>query len=62
MKIDKSYMELNERMIQEKIREQEIVFNSVNDPTIRRLVDDRITTLKVELALYRRLMEERWLC
>ena len=62
MKIDKSYMELNERMIQEKIREQEIVFNSINDPAIRRLVDDRITTLKVELALYRRLMEERWLC
>ena len=59
MKIDKSYMELNERMIQEKIREQEIVFNSINDPAIRRLVDDRITTLKVELALYRRLMEER---
>ena len=58
MKIDKSYMELNERMIQEKIREQEIVFNSVNDPAIRRLVDDRITTLKVELDLYRRLMEE----
>lgn len=58
MKIDKSYMELNERMIQEKIREQEIVFNSINDPAIRRLVDDRITTLKVELDLYRRLMEE----
>lgn len=58
MKIDKSYMELNERMIQEKIREQEIVFNSINDPDIRRLVDDRITTLKVELASYRRLMEE----
>lgn len=58
MKIDKSYMELNERMIQEKIREQEIVFNSINDPDIRRLVDDRITTLKVELNLYRRLMEE----
>lgn len=58
MKIDKSYMELNERMIQEKIREQEIVFNSINDPDIRRLVDDRITTLKVELDLYRRLMEE----
>lgn len=58
MKIDKSYMELNERMIQEKIREQEIVFNSINDPDIRRLVDDRITALKVELALYRRLMEE----
>lgn len=59
MKIDKSYMELNERMIQDKIKEQEIVFNSVNDPAIRRLVDDRITALKVELALYRRLMEER---
>lgn len=58
MRIDKSYMELNERMIQEKIREQEIVFNSINDPDIRRLVDDRITTLKVELDLYRRLMEE----
>ena len=58
MRIDKSYMELNERMIQEKIREQEIVFNSINDPAIRRLVDDRITTLKVELDLYRRLMEE----
>lgn len=58
MKIDKSYMELNERMIQEKIREQEIVFNSINDPDIRRLVDDRITALKVELNLYRRLMEE----
>jgi hypothetical protein len=58
MKLDKSYMELNERMIQEKIKEQEIVFNSINDPDIRRLVDDRITTLKVELALYRRLMEE----
>lgn len=58
MKIDKSYMELNERMIQEKIREQEIVFNSINDPAIRRLVDDRITTLKVELDLYRRLMED----
>ena len=58
MRIDKSYMELNERMIQEKIREQEIVFNSVNDPAIRRLVDDRITALKVELNLYRRLMEE----
>lgn len=58
MRIDKSYMELNERMIQEKIREQEIVFKSVNDPAIRRLVDDRITTLKVELDLYRRLMEE----
>lgn len=58
MRIDKSYMELNERMIQEKIREQEIVFNSINDPAIRRLVDDRITTLKVELNLYRRLMEE----
>ena len=52
-------MELNERMIQDKIKEQEIVFNSVNDPAIRRLVDDRITALKVELALYRRLMEER---
>lgn len=59
MKIDKSYMELNERMIQDKIKEQEIVFNSVNDPAIRRLVDDRITALKVELDLYRRLMEER---
>lgn len=59
MKIDKSYMELNERMIQDKIKEQEIVFNSVNDPVIRRLVDDRITALKVELDLYRRLMEER---
>ena len=59
MKIDKSYMELNERMIQDKIKEQEIVFNSINDPAIRRLVDDRITALKVELALYRRLMEER---
>lgn len=58
MRIDKSYMELNERMIQEKIKEQEIVFNSINDPAIRRLVDDRITTLKVELDLYRRLMEE----
>lgn len=58
MRIDKRYMELNERMIQEKIREQEIVFNSINDPAIRRLVDDRITTLKVELDLYRRLMEE----
>ena len=58
MRIDKSYMELNERMIQEKIREQEIVFNSVNDPAIRRLVDDRITALKVELSLYRRLMED----
>ena len=58
MKIDKSYMEFNERMIQEKIKEQEIVFNSVNDPAIRRLVDDRITALKVELDLYRRLMEE----
>lgn len=58
MKIDKSYMELNERMIQEKIREQEIVFNSINDPAIRHLVDDRITALKVELDLYRRLMEE----
>ena len=58
MRIDKSYMELNERMIQEKIREQEIVFNSVNDPAIRRLVDDRITALKVELNLYRRLMED----
>ena len=59
MKIDKTYMELNERMIQDKIKEQEIVFNSVNDPAIRRLVDDRITALKVELDLYRRLMEER---
>ena len=59
MKIDKSYMELNERIIQDKIKEQEIVFNSVNDPAIRRLVDDRITALKVELDLYRRLMEER---
>lgn len=59
MKIDKSYLELNERMIQDKIKEQEIVFNSVNDPAIRRLVDDRITALKVELDLYRRLMEER---
>ena len=59
MKIDKSYMELNERMIQDKIKEQEIVFDSVNDPAIRRLVDDRITALKVELDLYRRLMEER---
>ena len=58
MKIDKSYMELNERMIQEKIKEQEIVFNSINDLAIRRLVDDRITSLKVELDLYRRLMEE----
>ena len=58
MRIDKSYMELNERMIQEKIREQEIVFNSINDPAIRRLVDDRITALKVELDLYRRLMED----
>lgn len=58
MKIDKSYMELNERMIQEKIKEQEIVFNSINDPAIRRLVDDRITSIKVELDLYRRLMEE----
>jgi hypothetical protein len=58
MRIDKSYMELNERMIQEKIREQEIAFNSINDPAIRRLVDDRITSLKVELALYRRLIEE----
>ena len=37
MKIDKSYLELNERMIQDKIKEQEIVFNSVNDPAIRRL-------------------------
>jgi|GEM_PF-2985659 len=59
MKIDKSYMKLNEKMIEEKIKEQEIVFNSVNDPAIRRLVDDRITALKVELDLYRRLMEER---
>lgn len=59
MKIDKTYLELNERMIQDKIKEQEIVFNSVNDPAIRRLVDDRITALKVELDLYRRLMEER---
>ena len=59
MRIDKSFLEAQERMIQEKIREQEIVFNSINDPAIRRLVDDRITTLKVELALYRRLMEER---
>lgn len=59
MKIDRSYLELNERMIQDKIKEQEIVFNSVNDPAIRRLVDDRITALKVELDLYRRLMEER---
>ena len=59
MKIDKTYMELNEKMIQDKIKEQEIVFNSVNDPAIRRLVDDRITALKVELDLYRRLMEER---
>ena len=58
MKIDKTYMELNERMIEEKIKEQEIVFNSINDPAIRRLVDDRITALKVELDLYRRLMEE----
>lgn len=58
MRLDKSYMELNERMIQDKIKEQEIVFNSINDPAIRRLVDDRITSLKVELALYRRLMEE----
>ena len=59
MKIDKTYLEINERMIQDKIKEQEIVFNSVNDPAIRRLVDDRITALKVELDLYRRLMEER---
>lgn len=58
MRLDKSYMELNERTIQDKIKEQEIVFNSINDPAIRRLVDDRITSLKVELALYRRLMEE----
>ena len=58
MKIDRTYMELNERMIEEKIKEQEIVFNSINDPAIRRLVDDRITALKVELDLYRRLMEE----
>lgn len=58
MRLDKSYMELNERTIQDKIKEQEIVFNSINDPAIRRLVDDRITSLKVELDLYRRLMEE----
>jgi hypothetical protein len=58
MRLDKSFLEAQERMIQEKIKEQEIVFKSVNDPAIRKLVDDRITSLKVELALYRRLTEE----
>ena len=57
MRIDKSFLEAQERMIQEKIKEQEIVFNSVNDPAIRQLVDDRITRLKVELYFYQTTME-----
>lgn len=57
MRLDKSFLEAQERMIQEKIKEQEIVFNSVNDPAIRQLVDDRITRLKVELYFYQTTME-----
>ena len=57
MRIDKSFLEAQERMIQEKIKEQEIVFNSVNDPAIRQLVDDRITRLKVELYFYQTTMK-----
>lgn len=56
MKIDKIFMDLTMKTISEKIKEQEIAYNYVKDPQVKRMIDDRITQLKVELDLYERLL------
>lgn len=56
--LDRMLYDMAVRNIEEKIHEQEIVYNSVDDPAVKRLVDDRITSLKVELGLYRRILGE----
>lgn len=56
MKIDKIFMDLTMKAISEKIKEQEIAYNHVEDPQVKRMIDDRITQLKVELDLYERIL------
>lgn len=56
MSIDRLYIDFTMRSIEEKIKEQEIVLKNIEDEITRRLVENRITQLKVELNMYAQML------
>lgn len=56
--MDYEFIGLSMKTLEEKIKEYTIAFNSVDDPNVKRLIDNRITQFEVELALYKRLLNK----
>lgn len=56
--MDYEFIGLSMKTIEEKIKEYTIAMNAVDDPNVKRLIDNRITQFEVELALYKRLLNK----
>ena len=56
--MDYEFIGLSMRLLEEKIKEYKIAFDSVDDPSVKRLIDNRITQFEVELGLYKRLLNK----
>ena len=56
--MDYEFIGLSIRLIEEKIKEYKIAIDSVDDPNVKRLIDNRITQFEVELGFYKRLLNK----
>ena len=56
--MDYEFIGLSMRLLEEKIKEYTIAYNAVDDPNVKRLIDNRITQFEVELDLYKRLLNK----
>ena len=56
--MDYEFIGLSIKTLEEKIKEYTIAYNAVDDPNVKRLIDNRITQFEVELDLYKRLLNK----
>jgi len=56
--MDYEFIGLTIKTIEEKIKEYTIAYEAVDDPNVKRLIDNRIIQFEVELDFCRRLMNK----
>lgn len=56
--MDYEFVGVSIKMLEEKIKEYTVALNAVDDPNVKRLIDNRITQFEVELNLYKRLLNK----
>ena len=56
--MDYEFIGVSIKMLEEKIKEYTVSLNAVDDPNVKRLIDNRITQFEVELDLYKRLLNK----